>query len=349
MVDSAKADILPTFGRKKINRRIGELSELGMSHPQTNPLFRYGQNPWIMLVVLVLLTIGGVFLIGNVLAIITAIIMTGSLTQVMEIVSNPSAYPEQKTMVLMMQGVASFGGFIITPLIFYYMMVKGSILKDYFKLSPNVTTSIVITIIMVFSFMIVNTIFIDWNANLQLPEVFSGLERWATELEESMADLTKYLTDFDSTGYFVLCVIIIAVIPGIGEELLFRGFLQNVFRKIFRNDHVAVWIAAILFSAIHFQFYGFVPRMLLGALFGYLYLWSGNLLIPIIAHFLNNFISLFSLYIYQKGLTEFDVESSEALPTMYILIFSALFVVTLIYFKKYLARKEEDEGLEHSV
>ena len=106
-----------------------------------------------MLTVLVMLTVGGVFLIGNVLAVVTAIIMTGSLTEVMDIVTNPSHYPEQRTMVLMMQGMASFGGFIITPLIFYYMMVKGNILEDYFQLPRNTTVAIAITIVMVFSFM----------------------------------------------------------------------------------------------------------------------------------------------------------------------------------------------------
>ena len=86
--------------------------------------------------------------------------------------------------------------------------------------------------------------------------------------------------------------------------------------------------------------------MLLGALFGYLYVWSGNLLNPIIAHFVNNCVSLIALYVYQKGLTDIDVESTEALPTMYVIIFSALFVVTLIYFKNYLANTNTNEGLE---
>ncbi len=320
-----------------------------MSDPNSNPLFKYGQNPWIMLVVLVLLSLGGVLVIGNILAFITAIIMTGSLNQVMEVITNPSDFPDQRATVLMMQGMASFGGFIITPLIFYYLIVKGNIIRDFIKLPSNIISTLIITIVMVFSFMVVNTVFIEWNANIQLPESLGGFEQWATNLEESMADLTKYLTEFETPGYFILSVIIIAVIPGIGEELLFRGFLQNIFRKLIKNDHVAVWLAAFFFSFIHFQFYGFVPRLLLGALFGYLYLWSGNLLVPMVAHFLNNFVSLFSLYIYQKGLTDFDAESTEALPITYILIFTVLFIITIYYFKVYLVRKEDDEGLERGI
>ena len=87
--------------------------------------------------------------------------------------------------------------------------------------------------------------------------------------------------------------------------------------------------------------------MLLGALFGYLYVWTGNLLIPIVAHFLNNSISLFALYIYQKGLIDIDVESTEALPTVYIIIFSALFAIALIYFKTYLTKINEHKRLDH--
>lgn len=320
-----------------------------MSYPKSNPLFRYGQNPWIMLIVLILISIGGVFLIGQVLAFVTAIIMIGSLDQLQDILLNPSYYPEHRTTVLLMQGMSSFGGFIITPLIYYYLMVKGNIIKDYVKFPSNLMTTLVITVIMVFSFMVVNTVFIEWNANLQFPEFLSGIERWATNLEESMEDLTKYLTEFDSTEYFILSIIVIAVIPGIGEEILFRGFLQNIFRQLFRNDHVAVWVAAFFFSFIHFQFYGLIPRMLLGALFGYLYLWSGNLLVPIVAHFLNNSVSLLSLFVYKKGLTDFDAESTEALPIVYVLIFSALFVATLIYFKNFMVGKEDDERLESGV
>jgi len=312
-----------------------------------NPLNANGKNPWVLLLSLVLITLGGVFLIGQILAFLTAIMMSGvSISELPGILSNPSAYPEQRLMFLMLQGMSSVGGFIIAPLIFYYTLVKGNFLKDFIKIPSNFFSAIVLTSFIVFSFMIVNTIFIEWNANIKLPESLSGIENWAKGLEETMEELTEYLTNFESTGYFIVALVVIALIPGIGEELLFRGLLQNILKRIVKNDHVAIWIAAILFSAIHFQFYGFIPRMLLGALFGYLYVWSGNLLIPITAHFINNSVSLIALYIYQKGLTDIDVESTDAFPTIYILIFSVLFVVTLIYFKNYVANFKVDERLD---
>jgi membrane protease YdiL (CAAX protease family) len=318
-----------------------------MLNIKSNPLYAHGKNPWILLLSLILIALGGVFLIGQVLAFITAIIVSGvGFDELHNILTNPSAYPEQRSMILMLQGMASIGGFIIAPLIFYYTLVKGNLIKDFIDLPSNIFTLLLMTIIMVFSFMVANTFFIDWNASIKLPESLTWFEQWAEGLEESMKGLTEYLTEFDSAGYFILAIVVIAVIPGVGEELLFRGFLQNILKRIFKNDHIAIWVAAILFSAIHFQFYGFIPRMLLGALFGYLYVWTGNLLIPIVAHFLNNSISLIALYIYQKGLIDIDVESTEALPTVYVLIFSALFALTLIYFKTYLTNINEHKRLD---
>ena len=318
-----------------------------MSYLKFNPLFVNSANPVILLLSLTGITLGGVFLIGQVLAGAAGLIISGAnLNEFTQILSNPTAYPEQRTMFLIMQGMASLGGFIIAPLIFYYTMIRGNLVKDFVKLPSSFIAVLTWTFIIVFSFMIVNTVFIEWNANVKLPEYFSGFEVWASSLEESMEDVTKYLTRFESVGYFVMTIIIVAVLPGVGEELLFRGFLQNILRRLFHNDHIAIWVAAFLFGAIHFQFYGIVPRMLLGALFGYLYLWTGNLLIPILAHFFNNAISLFALFIYQKGLTNFDAESTEALPTVYILIFSVLFVFTLLYFKYFTKKENEPKGLE---
>ncbi|MCK5703055.1 MAG: CPBP family intramembrane metalloprotease [Cyclobacteriaceae bacterium] len=314
---------------------------------ESNPLYANGKNPWILLLSLILITLGGVFLIGQVLAFITAFIISGvGFDELVNILANPTAYPEQRLMFLSLQGMASIGGFIIAPLIFYYTLVKGNLIKDFIDIPSNIITLLLMTIIMVFSFMVVDTVFIEWNANISFPESLAGFEQWAKGMEETVKVLTEYLTEFESTGYFILAIFVIAVIPAIGEELLFRGLLQNILKRIFKNYHVAIWIAAILFSAIHFQFYGFIPRVLLGALFGYLYVWTGNLLIPIVAHFLNNGISLFALYIYQKGLTDIDVESTEAFPTVYIIIFSALFVVTLLYFKNYLIKINEHERLD---
>jgi uncharacterized protein len=101
--------------------------------------------------------------------------------------------------------------------------------------------------------------------------------------------------------------------------------------KATKNIHVSIWFAAILFSAIHFQFFGFVPRMLLGALFGYIYYWSGNLTLAILAHFVNNGVSVLALYLHQQGAFDFDMESPEAAPVQ-VVMFAAVVTAGLLYY-----------------
>jgi len=93
----------------------------------------------------------------------------------------------------------------------------------------------------------------------------------------------------------------IALIPALGEEFLFRGVLQRIFGEWFKNPHLAVWLAAILFSLAHYQFLGFMPRIILGALFGYIFLWTGNIWMPILAHFVNNTVGVIYYYLFSQG------------------------------------------------
>ena len=90
----------------------------------------------------------------------------------------------------------------------------------------------------------------------------------------------------------------VAMIPAIGEELLFRGVLQKQLIKGLGNAHVAIILTAVIFSAFHLQFLGFFSRALLGMLFGYLYYWSKNMWYPILTHFTNNGLALLLAIIY---------------------------------------------------
>jgi membrane protease YdiL (CAAX protease family) len=181
-------------------------------------------------------------------------------------------------------------------------------------------------------FMPVNFKFMEWNSAVTLTD-------WMTEQEENLERVTQLLTTMDNFGEFVLAMTVVAILPAIGEELLFRGLIQNKLQLIVRNSHLAIWITAILFSAIHFQFYGFVPRMVLGALFGYLYVWSGNLWIPIVGHFINNGIQILLLYVYQRQVTELNIDEIDTIPWGTFII-AAVATVALLY---YFYRKANDK------
>jgi membrane protease YdiL (CAAX protease family) len=153
--------------------------------------------------------------------------------------------------------------------------------------------------------------------------------------EDQLAEFTRAATQFNSVPDLLLGLLVIALLPGIGEELVFRGLIQNELWRGTKNVHVAIWVSAFIFSAIHTQFFGFVPRMLLGALFGYLYYWSGNLLIPMFAHFFNNAFGVVALYLEHQKLIDVNMEETEAAPWPAVALGVVLTVLLLVYLRKF--------------
>lgn len=141
------------------------------------------------------------------------------------------------------------------------------------------------------------------NRQLPMPEYFSRMEESATRLLEVIMTM-------NTPGELALNILVIGVAPAIGEELIFRGILQRRLQDII-SPVAAVWITAFIFSAIHLQFAGFLPRMLLGALLGYAFLWSRNLWVPIIAHFFFNASQVIGQYMYGEQISQLEVEGPD--------------------------------------
>jgi len=134
------------------------------------------------------------------------------------------------------------------------------------------------------------------NSEMHLPEWLSWLENWMREKENNANTLIEIVMTPSGFGAMLLNLFMIALLPAIGEELIFRGVFQRIFHRMFRSGHIAVWLTAFFFSFLHFQFFGFVPRFILGLVFGYLFLWSRTLWIPVIAHFVNNAVPTILAY-----------------------------------------------------
>jgi membrane protease YdiL (CAAX protease family) len=132
---------------------------------------------------------------------------------------------------------------------------------------------------------------------MHLPDWLSGVEKWMTAKEDSVNRVVELIMVPDNFRAMLLNLFMIAVLPAIGEELLFRGVFQKIFYTLFKSGHLAIWITAFIFSALHLQFFGFLPRFILGLIFGYLYYWSGTLWLPVISHFVNNAVSVIAAYI----------------------------------------------------
>lgn len=139
----------------------------------------------------------------------------------------------------------------------------------------------------------------DLNGRIQLPESLGFIEQQMKQMEEAAAELTERFLQADNVGVLLINIGLMALLPALAEELSFRGTLQQIItnHQSPMSNHVAVWVTAIVFSAIHMQFYGFIPRMLMGAMFGYIFLWTGCLWVPVLMHFTNNALAVIAYYI----------------------------------------------------
>lgn len=168
-----------------------------------------------------------------------------------------------------------------------------------------------------------------FNKNLPLPD-------WASSLEQDLGNLATALLVMESPWELIFNLITIALIPAIGEELLFRGVLQQKLSALTRKPHVSVWLAAIIFSAVHGQFEGFLPRLALGAALGYLLYWTGNLWIPIIAHFFNNALQVVFRYFAEVPT---QTEPNPSFPLL-LLALSIILAAVLAYLLTNFNRKQ---------
>jgi len=283
----------------------------------------------------------GFVLIGPIIGFFLSIpFFEGGITDQLPKMADPVGYPEFRLPLYIIQGAATLIGLGLLPSLFWFSIEHKGI-TSWFAGKKVYGVMLLATLVMTISFMATNSVFIDWNAHLQFPESMKGFGDWARETEDRATELTKYLTQFSSTGEFLFAFFVIAILPAFGEELVFRGMLQPQLFRATKNIHVAIWTTAILFSAFHLQFFGFVPRMVLGALFGYLYYWSGNLLMPMFAHFVNNGFSVVMLYLNQNGVVDMDMESTEAAPWQAVIIFTLIAGAMLYYFKKFFDQKRE--------
>lgn len=281
---------------------------------------------------LILLGLTLVFLaIGSSIGLVVFTSMTGiPIDKFPEFQSNPTQNPNAWYGMMVLQMLATPLPFIGAAL-FYWKYVEKSNIQSL-QIKGFASDALLAVILLVIGFMPFDSLFIEWNKNIHLPEALHGIETWMKKSEEAAKELTLFLTKFNSLSQFIVAILVVAVAAAISEELLFRGVLQNIILKKWNNPHLAVWIAAFAFSFIHFQFYGFVPRMLLGAIFGYLYIWSNNLGVAMFAHFVNNGFTLLMAYLHQIGIVETDIVETESVPWSGILISFVLSLFLLRWF-----------------
>lgn len=234
-----------------------------------------------------------------------------------------------------LQIFSATGMFIAAPIAFAYLNKKKPKSYYYFDQTLTITSVMLVFALLIFSNPIFDLIS-HLNQKIILPDFLSDVENWMKQKETQAAEMTKKFLEMKTFSDLALNLFMIAVIPAIGEEVFFRGGLQNIFKSWFNNHHVAIWITAILFSTIHLQFYGFFPRLFLGAFFGYLLVYGKSIWLPILGHFLNNASAVVYAYILQKNGGNLETLEKTGNYSYYGYAISSIItlVLLLIFFKE---------------
>ena len=258
------------------------------------------------LIVVGLTLIGAVFFtaIGTLLSqLIFGINLTGDAS-ILDQTGNPSLANAFR----LFQGLAAIGTFILPAIGAAYLFSNQS--SEYLGLEKK---SKGIHLFAVFILLVVAIPFINWmmqiNGEMNLPSSLKGLQDWMETTEAQASKITKLLLGSTGVSDLLINLIVIAIIPAIGEELLFRGVIQKLFTELANSKGFAVILTAVLFSALHMQFFGFFPRFALGVLLGYLYVWSGSLWVPITAHFINNAMAVILTGYMERGMINFNPDT----------------------------------------
>ncbi|GAB3327431.1 CPBP family intramembrane metalloprotease [Marivirga atlantica] len=309
-----------------------------MNSFEDNLPLKHNKNPWVSLITFVLLFIAANVL-GQLIGVVAAILVAQvPLAEAMTVFEPPYAN-DTKAVIYTAQGISHLLGFTGFAL-FFIKVVDDQRLTMYFNRKRFTAKQALVVAALTFCFMIFNSVVIDWNMNIEFPDFMRGFENWARNMEDQLMELTKLLSTYDSFGEMLLALIVIGVLPAVGEELIFRGLLQNKLQVIAKNPHVAIWVTAIIFGAFHMQFYGVVPRILLGALFGYIYYYSGNIWYAVIAHFVNNGLAVIAAYVGPRVSEDWDAtEMDTAMPVYVSLVGLVACIYLFRFFYQYMQKQ----------
>lgn len=242
--------------------------------------------------------------------------------------------PESISAMKLIQAGTHLGLFLIPALVFSFL--SGISVGKYLNIAnfpsgKQVIMSLVIIIVALPIIGLLNEI----NMQMTLPSALAGIENWMKEMEENAKQVTEAIVLTDNFNSYLANLFVIAVLPAIGEEFVFRGVLMRIFSSFIKNIHLNIFIISFLFSAMHVQFYGFLPRFALGMLLGYLFYWSGSLWLPILVHFINNGLTVTIYFLFQSKIITQNPDDFGNIPDYNALIFNVIILgLIFIWFYK---------------
>jgi len=251
-------------------------------------------HPVVQLLILLVLVLTGA-LAGQLAGVTVCFLKYGFSMEIVEaMLRNMAEYPSA---LRELQFFASLGAFVFPAIFSAYLFSDDN--KGYLKIDTPVYFSLTIWTVVSMQIALPFLNFVAYfNQQIHFPESLRFLEELLRNQEELNQTLSVSMLKAENTWALILNIVVIGIFAAVGEEFIFRGILQNVFGRFIRNKHVVIWLVAVIFSAIHLQFYGFIPRVLLGAYFGYLLYFTKNMWMPVIAHLVNNLFIILAYWNY---------------------------------------------------
>ena len=232
---------------------------------------------------------------------------------------------EQINLFRLTQPFSTLGVFLFPPLVVrFFYNDKLNFKFSEFKISFSTAFSASILIIMVKPVVAWLAYF---NNNIDFSS-FGDTGVALLEASKQIADKIAMVAKSNSQEELMLNIFIIALLPAIAEEFFFRGFIQNFLSKLIPNYHISVWLTAIAFGMIHFNIVAIIPLIFLGAILGYIYHYSQNIWVSILAHFINNASLLWFVYKYSLDMQNTNIDSLSIQS----IIFSLMMTFGLLFF-----------------
>ena len=250
---------------------------------------------------------------------------------------------QTRSSLMWLQTAQSIATFVLPPILCALLWYKGQ-WKEWLHLSnPSTKWSYgaLCALLMIIALPGLNLLS-QLNQQITFPESLAGLEAKLRAMEEATLVVTEQFVRTENAGQFMATLFVVAILPAFGEELTFRALLINFFKGNNSKLKIAIWVSAILFSAVHMQFFGFFPRMLLGALFGYMLAWSGSLWLPIVMHLTNNALAVIMYNVmYWNGLDSTGADTFGYGDTLWVGILSLILTGVGIFFLRKMLLKNK--------
>lgn len=256
---------------------------------------------------------------------------------VLNIINNASTSSDGINALKFMQLVQVFFSFIIPAHLFAKWESNNQVV-DYLQMKKTDGVNYLIGFLLIFSVAPLVSYLAELNEQVRLPNLLANVEYYFKNQQMQTEKFAQLFLQNNTGKDLLINIFIVGVLAAVSEELFFRGVLQKILIEKFSNIHVAILFCSILFSALHQEFYTLFPRILLGLLLGYAYVYSQSIWVPILIHFINNTTAVVLDSLYKQGISSFNPNENEYFGIIGVII-SLILSISLFWYWTKLSQK----------